>query len=327
MVYASDPMISSQASISAADPFTDVLSLLQVRSMRCTRLEAGGAWALEFPGRSRLKLVAVLRGQCWLLLPDQPAHHLRTGDVFLLSDTPYAVASDPAVPAEDGTGLFPDDGQNTVRLGDGETVLLGGGLVFEESSSWLIMEALPPVMPVPAGRPAAVALRNMLELLNEEMARPQIGGAMVARGLASIIMVQALRAYVADHGDDSAGWIGALADRRIGRALALMHGEIAEPWTVGSLASAAGMSRSAFASRFRRLVGAAPLDYLRRLRMERARSALREGRITIGELAASLGYASESAFGHAYKRVFGHSPRREGEGGVRPIHPRSPVQR
>ncbi|MBK1838680.1 AraC family transcriptional regulator [Azospirillum sp. YIM B02556] len=309
-------MISSQPSNSplnsAADPFSDVLSLLQVRSMRCTRLEAGGAWALAFPGRSRLKLVAVLQGQCWLLLPDRPAHPLQAGDLFLLSDTPYSVASDPDLPAADGMALFPDHGQDTVRLGDGGTVMLGGGLVFEETSAWLLVEALPPVMPIPADRPAAAVLRSMLELLDREMRQPQIGGAMVARGLAAIVMVQALRAYVADHGEESAGWVGALTDPRIGRALTLMHGEIARSWTVAALASAAGMSRSAFASRFRRLAGVAPLDYLRRLRMERARAALRHGGIPVGDLAAALGYASESAFGHAYKRVFGHSPRQEG---------------
>ncbi|MBP2302222.1 AraC family transcriptional regulator [Azospirillum picis] len=314
------PVSGSPASGFQADPFSDVLSLLQVRSVRCSRLEARGPWALRFPERSRLKLVAVLRGNCWLLLPDRPPHRLRAGDLFLLTNTPYVVASDPAVPARDGMEFYREGGEGTVRLGseegggggeDGGTVMLGGGLVFEEDGARLVVEALPPVMCVSADHPAAAVLRNSLDLLDREMERPEIGAAMVAQGLAAIIVVQMLRAYVAENGRDCAGWVSALTDPRIARALTAMHREIARGWTVGALAAEAGMSRSAFASHFRRLAGVAPLDYLRRLRMERARLALRHGRVPVGELAAGLGYASESAFGHAYKRVFGRSPRHD----------------
>jgi AraC-like DNA-binding protein len=79
---------------------------------------------------------------------------------------------------------------------------------------------------------------------------------------------------------------------------------------VGELASRTGMSRSAFAQRFRDLVGVAPLDYVTRWRMHRAREALRRKEATVAGLAASLGYSSESAFGNAFKRVFGLAPKR-----------------
>jgi AraC-like DNA-binding protein len=92
---------------------------------------------------------------------------------------------------------------------------------------------------------------------------------------------------------------------------------VARGWKVEELAAAVGMSRSGFALRFKQLVGAPPLDYLLRWRMQLARDALRRNDGTVASLAEKLGYASESAFGNAFKRVFGRAPKRywSGENG------------
>jgi AraC-like DNA-binding protein len=103
-------------------------------------------------------------------------------------------------------------------------------------------------------------------------------------------------------GTDATGRIGAFADVRIDGAIKLMHNAIHHPWTVGELAAAVAMSRSAF--------GVAPLEYLRRWRMQLAQHALHRGTCTVAALALSLGYASVSAFGNAYKRTYGQSPKR-----------------
>lgn len=131
----------------------------------------------------------------------------------------------------------------------------------------------------------------------------------MTRRLADILLVQALRAYVTTHGVESAGWLGALADARIGTAINLMHRDVSRTWKVEELAIAARMSRSAFAHRFKERVGLAPLDYLTRWRMNLAREALRRGSTPIATLAAELGYSSESAFRNAFKRVFGRAPK------------------
>ena len=86
------------------------------------------------------------------------------------------------------------------------------------------------------------------------------------------------------------------------------HEHVGHGWTVAELASEVGMSRSAFALRFKAMVGVAPLEYLRRWRMLRARHALRRDSCPVSTLARTLGYASESAFGNAFKSTFGHSP-------------------
>jgi AraC-like DNA-binding protein len=128
--------------------------------------------------------------------------------------------------------------------------------------------------------------------------------------LDDIVLIRALRAYVAEHGASAAGWIGVLSDQRIGGALTLMHGDVGHRRIVGELAFGVAMSRSALALRFKATVGVPPSEYLRRWRMQPAERARRRKSSSVAGLAAALGYASESAFGNAYKRAFGRPPKR-----------------
>jgi len=298
----------------AADPLSDVFSLLDLRSAATARFEAGGAWALRFPAKPYLKFNAVLRGGCWITLPGERSLRLEPGDTFLLADAPAFVLSsapgEAVAGAEDAALLFDHRRSNVYRYGGDDTVLIGGGFVFEEGNARLLLDILPPFLRLPAAEPAAAVLRGTLQILDDELRHSRMGASLITRRLADILLVQALRAYVAVHGTEGAGWIGALDDRRIGTALRLMHGDVGRGWTVGELAAAAGMSRSGFALRFRELVGIPPLDYLTRWRMQRARDALRRGERSVADLAATLGYRSESAFGNAFKRTFGTAPKR-----------------
>ncbi len=137
-----------------------------------------------------------------------------------------------------------------------------------------------------------------------------MGGALITTRLAEVLLVEAIRAYVAEQGESCAGWIGALADRQIGKALRLMHGEVRHPWTVASLAARVGMSRSAFSARFVSRVGRPPLGYLTYWRMMLARELLSRPGADAANIAFEVGYSSQSAFGHAFKRAFGYSPKR-----------------
>mgnify|MGYP003704716441 CR=1 FL=1 len=126
---------------------------------------------------------------------------------------------------------------------------------------------------------------------------------------------QAIRAHVAQSGAEAKGWLRALSDPQIGRALALIHERPGDPWTVESLAEAVAMSRSAFAARFSELVEEPPLTYLTRWRMQRASRLLRAGGDTVAAVAAKVGYDAEAAFSKAFKRWMGLAPgafRRDG---------------
>lgn len=293
------------------DPLSEVFSLLGMQSAATSRLEAGGAWALRFPGKPYLKFHAVLRGQCWLTLADQPPCRLNVGDTFLLANAPpFTLSNDPHLEAKDAGPLLAQTHSNIYRYRGDDAVLLGGGFVFQGGNARLLLDILPALIHIPAQEPAAATLRRTLETLDEELRMARMGTSLVTSRLADILLVQTLRAFVALHGVDNAGWIGALKDRRIGAALTLMHGDVSHDWKVDELASAVGMSRSGFAVRFKELVGMPPLAYLLHWRMQLAREALRRNECPISSLAARLGYASESAFGSAFRRVYGRAPKR-----------------
>jgi AraC-like DNA-binding protein len=148
----------------------------------------------------------------------------------------------------------------------------------------------------------------MLEAMGSEALSPRPGGTTVMLRLADILVIHAVRSWIDAGVDGRDGWLAALRDPQIGRAIVLMHRQPERAWTVATLAAAVNMSRSVFSDRFTALVGAPPLLYLTRWRMHLAARWLREDRTSLGEVATRLGYESEPSFSRAFKRHVGVPP-------------------
>jgi AraC-like DNA-binding protein len=170
------------------------------------------------------------------------------------------------------------------------------------------MELMPNVIHVPVDQNRSRIMEAALQLLSLETEQPGLGSSVVVSRLADILFVQAIRTYAKSAGRHEFGWLSALSDVRLAPVFRAIHTGFERPWTVGSLASLAGMSRSAFALRFKDRVGLAPLEYLARWRMFRAGALLREGTRTIAAIAHAVGYESEASFTKAFKRATGLSP-------------------
>jgi AraC-like DNA-binding protein len=117
-----------------------------------------------------------------------------------------------------------------------------------------------------------------------------------------------MRIWVQTAKPEDKGWLGALADPRISRALKTIHDEPFRRRTVAELADIAGMSRSAFAERFTTLIGAAPLHYQTRWRLLLANEMLKRGDARVSEVGRRIGYDSDAAFSRAFKAQFGVAP-------------------
>ncbi len=298
----------SQSSKTMTDPLSDVLNVLGARVTRRTRLEASGQWALNFPALDRLKFVAVLRGSGWILLPGRPPQFLTAGDVYLLGRTDFAVASDPALTPVDGYS-YCEPGCDLVRLGGDETISIAGTVTFERRNADFLLGMLPHSLYVPRSSASSGAMMTILSLMNDEIERDVIGSEVVSGRLADMLLVEALRAYAGSVDQVKIGWLGALVDKRLGRVLRAIHGDIAHPWSVSQLAGVAGMSRAAFSADFTRRVGQSPLAYVRSWRLTIARAALGNGKQTVASVANNVGYASQSAFAQAFKAAFGIPPK------------------
>lgn len=294
------------------DPLSDVLSLLNARGVLSARLAVGGDWCLQFPGYKGLKFNTLAEGSCWLAMEgSEQAVQLRAGDCYLLTDgRPYKLASDLALPVVDARELYARVVNRAVQYGDNpDTLLIGGKFSLDAANAAFFLDSLPPLIHIPAGSDQADVLLWVLKRLAAEQLGDAIGTSTMAEHLAHIMLVQTLRAYLASDTRALSGWMAALADAKIGAALGLMHGAPTQRWTLAELASSVGMSRSAFALRFKNLVGTSPLDYLLRWRMRLAGQSLANSKASVSSIGLSFGYESESAFSNAFKRVMGLPPR------------------
>lgn len=289
-----------------SDTLSAILAVLNISSTRRTMLEASGTWALAYPALDRIKFVAVLRGSCWLVAGNQSPRQLGTGDVALIGRTGYIVADDPATPPVDGRQFY-TNGREHLRIGGSDTVLIGGGVAFARGTADFMLDMLPAFLIVERASGSASAVSAILDMLDLEAHHARPGSEAVNARLAELLVIEAIRFQILTAGKDQTGWLAALADLRLGRALSAFHADVARPWTVAQLAEIAGMSRAAFAAAFASMSGYAPNAYLRAWRLTLARKRLLSG-ASIAATAAEVGYTSQSAFSQAYRRTFGTSP-------------------
>ncbi|WP_337002000.1 MULTISPECIES: AraC family transcriptional regulator [unclassified Microbacterium] len=194
-------------------------------------------------------------------------------------------------------------------------------LDFEGGATHPLVRALPDVIVLPLDEVAT--LRPALDLLFTEVDNVRCGRPLLADRLFEVVLIQLLR-WMLDHSsalDLPPGLLPGLADERLAPALVAMHEAPGETWTLETLARTATMSRSAFAARFKDVLGRSPGDHLTDWRLTVAQEQLRAGR-SVTAVAAELGYASPSAFSRVFAQRIGRSPRawRESESA-----PSSPV--
>lgn len=189
----------------------------------------------------------------------------------------------------------------------------GGGLVepdvvaeVAQLGRHLAGVGVPAIIHIRDASNQAAVLRWALEQLASELKHGSPGGALMADHLAQIMLLQVLRLRLAS--GNQSGWLGALADPRLTRALGAIHAEPKRRWTLVELAGLAGMSRTSFAERFRDVVGQTPLDYLTGWRMRLAADRLHRSGDSAAAIGFSVDYESEAAFSTAFRRVMGRTP-------------------
>ena len=296
------------------DAVTEVLRDLRLVQTFYCHSELNAPWGLRMPAEDYAVFHFVAEGEAWLERQGGDPVHLVAGDFVLVAPgVPHAIAS--AAGAEClNVQELPHETVGTSAMllrhgGDGaRAVLACGGVRFEDPAAHPLVRLMPDLLHIRASQGGeARRLRQMLEALGSEALDPRPGGTTVMLRLADILVIHAVRSWL-ESGTDDRGWLGALRDPQIGRALAQIHRQPARDWTVAALAESANMSRSVFSDRFTGLVGAPPLLYLTRWRMHLAARWLREERASLGEVAARLGYESEPSFSRAFKRHIGVPP-------------------
>ncbi|HEY2673984.1 MAG TPA: AraC family transcriptional regulator [Rugosimonospora sp.] len=317
------------------DQLSDVFDLVEIRGLLSGGFAVRGPWVARSAIENPLKFFAMVSGRAWLTTDgvDQPIE-LEPGDVAILNNRSW-------LELKGGTGdgprreTMPEADFSSTRLVGADRgtddVVVGGRVDLNPAGRTLLLQALPPVGHVRASAAAATNLRGSLDRLFDEVSGNRMGSAFAIRQYGQLLLLEVLRAYI-DQAELPPGWLRVLTDERLRPAVSLMHAEPGKPWGLPELASAAAMSRTSFAERFRTVAGIPPLAYLNRWRMLLAQRALRDGDVRVGSLASELGYASEAAFSTAFKREVGESPLRyryrvRDELSARAVGPEAPRRR
>ena len=322
----------------AADPLSDLLRAVRLTGATFFDVVARAPWCAEQPTREQVlpKILpgaehlisyhVVAEGECWAERVGNghngPPVHLAAGEVVVFTrGDPHVMASAPGMRAQPVTqqevdqatagplpffrDVYNEGGANNTP----SVKLVCGFLACDAQPFNPLLDHLPPV--IKSGRDGADGtpwLGEFIRLARREAAAKRAGGDGVLAKLSELMFIEVVRRYLETLKPEQVGWLAGLRDPAVGKALSLMHGAPARPWTLEELAHDVGVSRSVLAERFAGLVGMPPMHYLASWRMQIAAGLLTGGTTNIATIAAETGYGSEAAFSRAFKKVVGMPP-------------------
>ncbi len=299
------------------DPLAEALYYLRMDGMFYCRSELTSPWGIDLPPMPDcLWFHVVTHGECLLIDSHDTETRVRAGDVVVL---PHGAGHRAVDIRETETPIVFDLPHQYISRqyailrhgGGGEPANLICGVVqLGHPAARPLLAMLPEIIHIDGATQRADWdwLPGLLSLMAAETMATRAGGETVVTRLCDVLVIQAIRSWIETDPEAQGGWLGALRDPAIGRAISLIHGDPANDWTVISLAREVGMSRSGFSARFSDLVGQSPKQYVTGWRMQLAEDRLRREPTPVLALALELGYQSEAAFSRAFKREIGVAP-------------------
>lgn len=302
------------------DVLSDILLRLSVRGTFYFRTSFTDPWGVAVPAFENVaRFHFADRGDCMVRIRETGERlHLAQGDLVII---PHGAAHDIYGGRNDEEPILPLDRVLELSGYSGEGVLVHGGVddgrqtqlicghfSFAPGSRHLLFDRLPAYLHIANyGESAGRWMEASLRMIGDEAGRDRIGGDLIALKMSEVIFIQALRTFIEQQGARHTGLAG-FADAHLGRALTAFHRAPADNWSVEALAREAGLSRTGFAVQFSSKMGLTPMQYLTEWRMQIACAELAEEKASIADVAARVGYASESAFSRVFKREIGATP-------------------
>lgn len=296
------------------DEWSGILRELRFSGALCCSGRFAEPWGISGPKGQAPLFHFVHKGQCalthqgdtWLLkagdlaiLPHGDSHTFYDGNTTQL--TPLASL----LPKQKKTSV------HHIRLGEGPdtTRSICGIFFIEKLLTPPFWSALPPVIHIQQQELARNAwLPGMLDGLFQELEHAGPGGLLLATKMSEVVFLLALRCFLERSFSTASGWLYALQEPRLRRALHAIHTRYAQPWTLEELASQAGMSRSLFAATFKEHTGESPMSYLTSTRMRQAANMMKDGSWELKEIASHVGFRSQVGFHNAFKRTYNTTP-------------------
>ena len=298
------------------DPLGKALHPLKLIGTLYCKANFSAPWGVSIPHLPDcLAFPIITQGSCLLEIENQAPLWINRGQLILIPHgLPHVLRSEPqAVPValEELPVRHITDVYETVEFGGGGelTQVTYGVLKFDHVAAKRLVSILPKVIQVNTEDLQDVWLEESIRMISAEASHHNHFGSetMITR-LTDILVIQTIRSWIKTIPKSQQGWLAALYDEQIGRALSAIHKEPSKAWSLETLCKEAGMSRSAFAARFSEIMNQSPMRYLMQWRMQLAKDELQKPNARLADIAEKVGYGSEAAFCKAYKRCFGVSP-------------------
>lgn len=292
------------------DVLADILTVTRLAGHVACHTWCDPPWGIAFDPAPKLWFHIVAAGGAYVVPARGKPVALGPHDLVLLPHgSGHVLADQPRSPA---IALAAWQKRRKTRPGAAaRTELVCGSYTLAFAEIHPVLRLLPPLIHVPGAQlRAQPSLQSTLDLLLRELSEHDVGSERVISRALEVMFVLVLRWWLDHHADRATGWLGALRDEPIGRALVELHSAPARDWTLAELARAVGMSRPVLARRFVEKVGETPLGYLRKLRIDLATVLLHDTDQPLAEIARAVGYTSEFAFNRAFQRARGIPPGR-----------------
>ncbi len=301
--------------MSNSDIVSEVFATLRLQSQLYFEADLRGDFSVQIPReRRRIRFHLVRRGRCCLKVPGGDTVELNEGDLAIVPNGVEQILSKtpdtpPVLLSQLLEGGACVDGVLRHGEGGGAAALLCGFCRFDEEIDHPVIAGLPPLVVVrPSDLGAEPWAATAIRLMSLESGLGGQGMTGILSRLLEIIFLQTVRRMTQAACAGENGFIAALADAQLSRALHAMHGRPEVAWTISELARLAGMSRGRFAQKFARSVGVPPIDYLTTWRLMKARALLAGSNLDMAEIAQRCGYKSVPSFTRRFKTAFGIGP-------------------
>ena len=324
----------------SGDTLSDLLRAVRFHGAVFYHIEGTAPWVAEAPpareiipaimpgAEHMIEFHGVVKGSCWAAIAGESSMRLDAGDVILFPQgDSHVMSSAPGMraPSVDTSLYFSprppqlpyalsmQEAEGTAPRRDGSVperaTVVCGFLGLDARPFNPLLTALPRVLRIPGSTlgPDSWVTTFMRTVVAESNSR-RPGGEAVLERMSEMLFVEVLRRHIDSLPPEQQGWLAAMRDPAIGRALSLIHEKPAEAWTLERLSEEAGLSRSSLHERFVHFIGQPPMHYLAQWRMQVASGLLRDTSAKLVAVALDVGYESEAAFSRAFKRAAGMSP-------------------
>lgn len=293
----------------AFDVLQDVLETLRFRGSIFFRSSLAAPWGISLEKSRSPRFHIALSGQCYVGSDNNDAVQVDAQDVIMLpngnshwiSDQPgrKLVRSSVAADAcELNSPLF-QEGEITNHL-------ICGIIQFDQDMSHPIFNALPSVMHFPALKTSGTSW-SVIKLIEKEMDNDRLQNGGIVDRLTEILFIQLMDHYVSNS-ENATGFLAALSDKRVYKALSLIHREPEFDWTLSLLGERSGMSKATLVRRFQEIVGVAPMSYISDWRIMKAYNLVKYTSTPLEQIADSLGFASARTLTRSFRRHYNCTP-------------------